>query len=594
MANAEELGGTALIGAASSWSRGAPGVPEVPGPGAAAWLGSFGLNILGLGLPIVILQVYDRILPYQATHTLALLIAGLVLVLMMDGLIRVARGAITGWNAAKFEHLASCRALDRLLAEPVGEFERHPPGVHLDRLSAINVLRDFHAGQAKILLLDFPFITLFLGLIYFIAGWLVLVPIGIFVVLALLAGLVGLSLRRALEQRAVLDDRRYSFVIEVLAGLSTIKLLGVEPLMQRRYERLQKSTALASHAVTLISNVAQSMGWLFSNLTMVSVAAGGAVIVMEGGLSIGGLAASTLLAGRSVQPVLRALGLWSQYQSIAIARERVGKIFETPAEAPHAGIACGDLEGAIRIDGLGFSYDGEKTALIDDLNLEVSPGEVIGINGQSGSGKTTFLMLVMGLLQPSKGKVEIDGVDMARLDPYELRRHIAFLPQTGTLFKGTILDNLTLFQGASAVAPALEAARLVGIDDTIRHLPEGYQMEVGDGAATEIPTGLRQGIAMARALARGPRIILFDEANGGLDSASDARLKKALAALKGKVTIIMVSHRPSLLELADRRYKLSGGRLLPADETSRGRPTVEAGGQSKELPHQTGKTGSSQ
>jgi ATP-binding cassette subfamily C protein LapB len=189
--------------------------------------------------------------------------------------------------------------------------------------------------------------------------------------------------------------------------------------------------------------------------------------------------------------------------------------------------------------------------------------------------------------------VEIDGVDMARLDPYELRRHIAFLPQTGTLFKGTILDNLTLFQGASTVAPALEAARIVGIDDTIRHLPEGYQMEVGDGAATEIPTGLRQGIAMARALARGPRIILFDEANGGLDSASDAHLKKALAALKGKVTIIMVSHRPSLLELADRRYKLSGGRLLPADETTRGRPAVEAGGQSKELPHRAGKTGSS-
>ena len=143
------------------------------------------------------------------------------------------------------------------------------------------------------------------------------------------------------------------------------------------------------------------------------------------------------------------------------------------------------------------------------------------------------------------------------------------------------MDNLTLFQGASAVTPALEAARIVGIDDTIRHLPEGYQMKVGDGAAMEIPTGLRQGIAMARALASRPRIILFDEANGGLDSASDARLKKALAALKGRVTIIMVSHRPSLLQLADRRYELAGGRLLPVGDASR------------DLPQGASKTGSS-
>ncbi len=593
MAKAEYLGGTASIGAAPVWSRGASRAPDDPAHGAAAWLGSFALNVLGLALPIVILQVYDRILPYQATDTLTLLVVGLVVVLMIDGVLRVARGAITGWNSARFEHLASCRALDRLLAEPVGAFEQVSPGVHLDRLSAINVLRDYHAGQARLLFLDFPFITLFLGLIYFIAGWLVLVPVGLFIVLGLVAGLVGIALRRALEERAGLDDRRYSFVIEVLGGLSTIKLLGVEPLMQRRYERLQESTAGASHAVTQISNLAQSVGWLFSNLTMVSVAAGGAVIVMEGGLSIGGLAASTLLAGRAVQPVLRALGLWSQYQSITIARARVAKIFETPAEAPQEGLTCDGLEGAVRLEGLSFSYGGEEAPLFENLNLEVSPGEVIGISGQSGSGKTTFLMLIMGLLQPSKGKVEIDAVDMARLDPYALRRHIAFLPQTGTLFKGSILDNLTLFQGASAVTPALEAAQIVGIDDTIRHLPEGYEMQVGDGASTEIPTGLRQGIAMARALARRPRIILFDEANGGLDEASDARLKKALAALKGRATIIMVSHRPSLLQLADRRFDLREGRLVPAGETPRAHTGVRMDGPAPQLTGSDGKVESS-
>lgn len=557
----------------ADWSRGRFGVPAVPSLGTSVWVGSLVLNLLGLGLPVVLLQVYDRILPYQATGTLTFLVLGLIAVLLMDVLLRTVRGAITGWSAARFEHIAACRAADRLLSTAIGEFEKDSPGVHLDRFAAITVMKEYYSGQAKLLLIDLPFVTLFLGLIYFVAGWIVLVPLGIFAALAIASAGIGLWLRSVLADRAALDDRRYSFVIEALSGIHTIKLLSMESQMQRRYERLQESTAAASYLVTFVGNLAQGTGWFFSNLTMVSVASAGAIVVMEGGLSVGGLAACTLLAGRSVQPILRALGIWSQYQNISIARNRLAQMFEAPAEAPVGRADCGTIEGAIKIENVSFSYGEDEPQLLDDVSLEVDPGEVIGISGGSGSGKTTLLMLIMGLLDPTEGTVRIDGQDVRELDPYRLRPQIAFLPQAAVLFQGTIIENLTLFQGSAAFDSALEAARRIGVDEAVRHLPGGYQTDVGKGASMELPVGLKQSIAMARALAGKPRIILFDEANGGLDSTADGRLKEALASLKGEATIIIVSHRPSLLNLADRRFDLAEGKLVARAPTAANRKT---------------------
>ncbi len=563
-----------------TWSFGQATKPVAPMPGGPVLFASLIVNLFSLALPIVILQIYDRILPNEATDTLLVLSAGLVLVLLLDGGFRTARAYVTGWNAARFEHILGCRAIDRMLSSHIDALERDPPGVHLDRLNSINTLRDFHAGQAKLLLVDLPFIVLFLGLIYFIAGWLVLVPLAIFAVLGIASALIGRFLRQALKERSLLDDRRYSFAIEILSGIHTIKLLAMEPLMLRRYERLQESTAASSYDVTLLGNLAQSLGWSFSNLTIVAVGGAGAVLVMDGLVSIGGLAACTLLAGRSVQPVLRALGLWTQYQGIAIAKERLDQVFGLAPEAMPSVGKTAPIRGEIELDRLSFRYSDQAPLIYDHVSLKIRAGEVIGISGDSGGGKSTLLMLIMGVLKPTAGEIRIDGADIATGDLYGLRRQIAYMPQSAVLFQGTILENLTQFQGATTVDDALEAARLLGVDEAIRRLPEGYQSRVGDGAEMELPVGLRQGIGMARALARRPRIILFDEANGGLDSAADACLKEALAAMKGEATIIIVSHRPSLLALADRRFVIAESGLVQPGEA----PRVEAPGAEAERP----------
>ena len=276
------------------WSRGREGMPERINAGSAVPLASLAVNVLSLALPIVILQVYDRILPNAALGTFTLLIIGLVVVLLFDGFFRTARAYITGWSAARLEHLIGCRAIDRMLAAAIGEFEKSPPGIHLDRLYAIDQLREFHAGQARLVMIDLPFVGVFLCLIWFIGGPLVVIPIGLLAVLGAMGLLLGRKLKQLIAERAKLDDRRYSFIIEVLSRIQTVKLLAMEPLLLRRYERLQESGALGAYETTRLSNLTQSLGSLFSNLVMISVAAVGATMVVEHELSIGGLAASTL------------------------------------------------------------------------------------------------------------------------------------------------------------------------------------------------------------------------------------------------------------------------------------------------------------
>ncbi|MDJ0896645.1 MAG: peptidase domain-containing ABC transporter [Alphaproteobacteria bacterium] len=530
-------------------------------------MATLALNVLSLGLPIVILQVYDRILPNQAVDTLFWLTTGLCVVLLLEWFFRMARAYVAGWAAAQYEHQASCRAIDRMLGANIGEFEKEAPGVYLDRVQAIDTLRDYYAGQARLWLVDLPFVVLFLGLFWFIGGALVIVPMALLGMLFGGALLVGDELKRALADRADVDHRRFSFVIEVLSGIHTAKLLAMEPLLQRRYERLQEQGASSTYRAVFFSNIAQSLGSLLSSMTMISVVLLGSVYVMTGALTIGGLAACTLLAGRTIQPLLRALGLWTQYQGIEVAQKRLDQLFKLAPEATNEATKAPKLAGGISLRDVSFGYDAKQKPILSGLNLDVAPGEAIGISGDTGSGKSTLLMLIRGLLTPTSGVVELDGMDISEWDPYSVRGQIGYLPQRTVLFQGTILENLTMFGGPEAIEGGLAAARNLGLDDVVHRLPAGYATKVGDGAEDDLPPGIKQGIAIARVLAARPRIVLFDEANNAFDRKSDNLLKDALEQLCGETTLVLVSHRPSILALADRIYELRDAKLVYFDES---------------------------
>ena len=230
-----------------------------------------------------------------------------------------------------------------------------------------------------------------------------------------------------------------------------------------------------------------------------------------------------------------------------------------------------EIRGAIEVRNATFGYDADEP-LLKDINLEVAPGEVIGISGGTGSGKTSLLMLISGLLEPQSGQVLLDGVDHRDRDPTRLREKIGFFPQSPVLFRGTIMDNLTLFEESERLDAALAAAKVVGLHEVVHRLPAGYQTEVGDGAMDQLPQGTSQAITVARTLAGGHPVILFDEANSAFDTRADALLREELRALKGQATMVLVSHRPSLLALSDRRYDLEDGRLVRRDEDEAARP----------------------
>lgn len=529
-------------------------------------LASIFINVLALAMPLTLLQVYDRIIPNSADGTLIMLIIGVGSALLLEAILRQSRSYVSGWMAARFEHLAGVAAVQRLLNVSIVDYERQGSGVHLERFNALGPLKELYGGQMILSLWDFPFALLFLFAIYFLAGHLVLVPIALILGFIVVAMVVGRKLRAALEQRMLADDRRYSFIIEVLGGIHTVKGLAMEEQMIRRYERLQETCASADYNVALHSSSASATGALFSQLVLFCIVGYGSTFVIDGALTVGGLSACTMLAGRSMQPLQKLVGTWTRFQSIEIARDRVEQIFamreEKAENLPHLPPVRGD----VRIENMTFSYgknkDGEDLPpLFKDVSLSIEQGETIGITGAGSSGKTTFLYLVMGVLSPAAGRVTVDGLDLHEYEASSIARQIAYLPQEGVLFNGTILENITMFRDEK-IDDALDISRLLGLDSVVAHMPHGYDTAVGDGAGDKLPKGIKQRIAIARALVDKPRVLLFDEANAAMDSAGDATLRNLLERLKGRVTMILVTPRPSMLNLSDRIFDIADGQLI--------------------------------
>lgn len=531
-----------------------------PSLGPGVWVASLAINVLALGLPMVILQVYDRILPNEALGTFTLLLVGLGVVLALDAALKIARAHVVGWTAAQFEHQTATELVGRFLYASPSDIERSPPGVHLDRLQAIDTLREFYGGQSRLLLVDLPFLLIFLGLIFVIGGLVVLVPLAMIGVLAVISFFAGRALKARQAQRAELDDRRYSFIIEALSGIQTIKSMAMEPQMQRRYERLQATGAASAYQSIVLGNVVQTIGGVISNLTMVLIVSVGSLLVIDGAMSVGGLAACTLLGGRALQPLLRGMSVWTQIQSLDVARAQVAELVQMPDAPEREPVQLPGFAGAVAFRDVTFGYPAAEKPLLNGFSLIVKPGEMLALTGAEGDGKSTLLKLIMGELYPQAGQVMIDDYEAAGARRDDLALDIAYVPPVATLFKGSILENLTMFREGDAIDRARDAARLIGLEEDIHRLPQGYDTEVSHGVSDELPGGMMQRIIIARALARGARVLLFDEANAGLDRKADAQLMEAVAKLKGTMTIIAVSHRPSLIRLADRVVSIHKGR----------------------------------
>ncbi|SMH63042.1 peptidase domain-containing ABC transporter [Azospirillum agricola] len=545
-------------------------------------LASFALNLSGLALPVTLLHVYDRILPNESYGTMLLLGIGCGVAAVMEAILRVARSALTTWMGARIEHQSSASLIDRLMRMPLNAFSHQGIGTHFEVYRAIKMVREFYSGQALQSAIDIPFAILYLGLIALLAGWLVAIPLVVLGLFLILGAVLGKRMRRALESRHTLEERRLNFISEVLGGVHTVKGLGAEAGLLRRHERLQQGCSEEDFNVARLSGTASVIATTLAQATMMLVVIVGSVSVIDGAMTTGVLTACSMLAGRCVQPVQALFDRWVRYQSVSLALRRIGHVLlevgsdggaldDEPAKT--TGKADADTvvqplaPGSIEMDKVRFAYE-RGPEILGDLSLSVGPGEFLGVVATNASGKTTLLRLILGALRPTDGSVRVGvrgaGSDTAS-DAMTGIGGVVYVGENPELFKGTILQNLTLFDPGRADL-AMEVCRRFGLDRRIASLPQGYETIVGDASQESLPRGARQMICLARALVREPAVLLLDEPNSSLDVESDTVFRRALNELRGSVTILLVTSRPSLLSLADRVVQIVGGRVISRPE----------------------------
>ena len=518
------------------------------------------INLLALALPMAILQIMDRVVTNKSIDTLVYLVLGISLALIFEELLRAVSGLITGWLGARFEHGASVAALERVMRVPMRRYQKEEPAAYTEKILSASKVADFYSGQALLVLFDLPFVLIFLVVIFLIGGWLVIVPTVLLLLFSLLIVLFGRRIGKDVRQRYIMDDRRLNFVAEVFTNIHSVKTLMMEGLLQRRYERLQEANAVEGAALTHGNAMASSMGMLFSTVLIVSVIFAGAWVVIQGNMTPGGLAACMMLSVRALAPLRSALSVWLRYQTFTAANQRLNEIMELPCEIDEGKPELPPVIHSLELRGITIRH-GSDGAIFSDLSLQVNIGECIAIRGDSGCGKSTLMSLLCGMEQPDLGKVLIDGRALTEFHSDSVHKQIALLPQAGTLLAGTILENMTMFDH-KLESKALEIAKEIGLDHAVAGLKLGYDMPLGEGGGEVMAAGVRQLICIVRAMVQCPSVILFDEANISLDMESDTRLKKYLENKKSNHIMVMVTHRPSLLALANRTYTLSGGKLV--------------------------------
>ncbi len=524
-------------------------------------------NLLGLAFPLAILQIMNRIVVNKSVDTLIFLVVGVIMALILEEILRSLNGVVTAWLGVRFEQNMTVEALSRLMRVPMRLYQREEPSAYLEKVLSSSKVAEYYSGHALLFLLDIPFIIIFLILIGVIGGWLVLVPIVILLIFSFVMSRYAVRIRNQIRNRHVIDDSRFNFIAEVLSNIQSVKILTAEALMQRRYERLQETNAEMVENLVNGNLTATNMRILFSQIMIIGVIYAGVWIVLPGGMTPGALAACMLLSIRALQPLLRSLSAWLKYQSFLDAHQRLDEVMEMPYQNDQDKPSLPPAIESLELRDINLCFEG-LPPLFSDLSLVVKAGECIAIQGGSGSGKTSLLSLMNGISQPDSGSVLVDGHSLMEFAVDSIHKEIAFLPQSGAVVAGTILENMTMFDN-SLNSLAIDIAEKLGLDKIVGGMKLGYETNLSGITGETLPDGVGQIITIIRALVHYPSIILFDEANIALDMVSDRKLRDYLGSLKGKCTVVLVTHRPSILSLADKVYSLEEGKLVEGSlETS--------------------------
>ncbi len=537
--------------------------------GTSVVLMSSVINILSLLMPLSILIVYDRIVPNAAYESLSMLVVMLIGFAVVEAALRVCRAYVLGWSAAKFELQTTLLALNKILTADYSSLNSVPPVRQAERLKAVSRYADFMGSQSRLALIDLPYVVLFLTVMALIGGWLAIVPIAVIAVFSVVILLLSGRYRRVLEERKSQDTKIYDFIAELLVGIHTIKGSSMESQMLRRFERLQRGGCVTDFQSIEVAARSQTLMGLFGNTTIIAMVTTGGWLAATSDLSVGTLAACTMLAGRTIQPVVRVAGIWNELQRTAIAHQDIEELFSS-ADGPKTrklerGSPVIHNVDPIAVHAQDVAIERGGRPLIEAINFDLKPGDFMGVEGPDGEGKSTLMRVLGGDIPPMRGTLLANGEPI--VEATRETNRIAFASAGQGLFTGTILDNLTLFGDGASVENARWAVDLIGLRKSIDALPLGFDTVVGNSANTALASGFIQRLILARALAQRPGLLILDEPQAFLDNDADRDVLAGLKSLKGTMTIVMATNRPSYLRLVDIRLKVLDGRLVPADDS---------------------------
>jgi subfamily B ATP-binding cassette protein HlyB/CyaB len=509
------------------------------------------LQLIGLATPLLTQVVIDKVVVHQVTSTLAVIGIALAVFMVFGCLLGWVRQYLVLHTGNRVDAVLGAAVFEHLFRLPPRYFEHRPTGVIAARLHGVETIREFVAGAAVTLALDCPFLLVFVGVMLYYSVTLTLV------VLAILGAIAALSLALApvfqarLNQQFLLGARNQAFVTEYVAGLETVKCLQLEPQLDARYAGFLANYLQAGFRTRQLGNTYNTAAQTLEQLMTLSILVIGAWMVMNSAeFTIGMLVAFQMFASRLSQPMLRIVGLWQQFQQAALAVKRLGDIMDAPTE-PYAITPAREAAGPgrIEIEGLAFRYGEDLPHLFRDLNLTIEPGQAVALMGPSGSGKSTLAKLLLGFYPPTDGAIRLDGLDTRHLSANELRGAFGVVPQETVLFSGTLYDNLVMANPHASFADVVQACKLAEIHQVIERLPQGYQTVVGE-RGVGLSGGQRQRIAIARALLKRPKILVFDEAASSLDPQTAEHFGRTLSALRGNVTMLFIAHQlPRSLKL---------------------------------------------
>lgn len=520
------------------------------------------VNFLALAGPLFVLNVYDRVVPNNAFDTLWALAIGVMIAYFFDFLLRNLRAYFADVAGKNADVLIASRLMQQLTGM---RLDQRPDsvGTLANNLREFETLREFFSSTTLMALIDLPFIFIFIAVIGYLGGWLALAPL----IAVPLVILVGISLQRSFQQvvgEAYREgNQKNALLVEVINGLETIKTSMAEGQVQKRWEEVVGLNARSTGRVKALANFSMTFSQTAAQLVGLIIIVGGVYLIAKGEMTLGGLIACNILVGRAMAPLGAVAAVLTRFQQSRTALKSLEQLMELPNERPigQEFIRAKDLAPSLELDKINFQYPGGQIQALQGVTLRIGAGERVGIIGRTGSGKSTIGRLCLGLYLPQEGSVRLGGIDLRQLHVADLRHRIGYVSQDLQLFYGSIRDNIAFGAPYADGQAILRAANLAGVTDFVRGHPAGFDWQVGERGAN-LSGGQRQTVAIARALLLDPEILIFDEPTSAMDNAAEALFRQRLGSILEDKTLLLFTHRTSMLQLVDRVVVMDGGKIV--------------------------------